>query len=595
MKRFLFTILSTMLYIGAWAAQDLTLSVSETVMFGGWGFDNSAAPTLNFSNWSSGGGWVFATPLSQDDYCGVEFTMEATTENHVTLLIVYEDDTDQSVDVPLGSTAVAADFTGDGGIKKIGFKYGDWEDTANENGATITITGAVVKTYSDITLDVSDATAFDSWGFAKDDSQQSITVSNWAGGGGWVFAKPLSQTNYCGVDFTFEATTVNRLTFMIFYENGSTQSIDVPTGSTSVSADFANDGAITKIGFKYGDWDSGVLGDATIIITKAMVKAVVQDASDDEATDLAFSDLGGEVKDDATQSVTFGQYNWSVYWSFDPAIISDDYEKVVFTFAEPIPVSGMHINVETVGDESWCGTTIADLSIGATKATAYFSEMPGADISRIGFFLTWESAEATLKIASAKLYKKPEMLVAISNAEYATYVTTAETDFSLTDGITAYMANVNGGKVELNEVSKVPAGTPVVVKGNAGDYTLHYTLAETDDISANELLVSDGTVTGDESTIYVLANGNNGIGFYLLRNGGKVAEGKAYLSVTAGANALPFIGFGDTTGIDSELATNEVNSTSSVYDLMGRQMTKSPNSQMKRGVYIVNGKKIFIK
>ena len=53
-----------MLYIGAWAAQDLTLSVSETVKFGEWGFDNSGAPTLNFGNWSAGGGWQFDTALS---------------------------------------------------------------------------------------------------------------------------------------------------------------------------------------------------------------------------------------------------------------------------------------------------------------------------------------------------------------------------------------------------------------------------------------------------------------------------------------------------------------------------------------------------
>ena len=75
MKR-IFTLIAVALTIcSAQAAEDLTLNVSETVAFGDWGFDNSAVPTLNVSNWAAGGGWKFASALSQNDYCGVDFTM----------------------------------------------------------------------------------------------------------------------------------------------------------------------------------------------------------------------------------------------------------------------------------------------------------------------------------------------------------------------------------------------------------------------------------------------------------------------------------------------------------------------------------------
>ena len=75
MKR-IFTLIAVALTIcSAQAAEDLTLNVSETVPFGDWGFDNSTAPTLNVSNWAAGGGWKFASALSQNDYCGVDFTM----------------------------------------------------------------------------------------------------------------------------------------------------------------------------------------------------------------------------------------------------------------------------------------------------------------------------------------------------------------------------------------------------------------------------------------------------------------------------------------------------------------------------------------
>ena len=283
MKKIFTLIAAAFLALGVQAASDLTLNPAETVAFSEWGFDNSGAPTLNFGNWSAGGGWVFDTALSQDDYCGVDFAFEATTETHVTFFIDYEGGAEQSIDVPTGSTGIKADFAFTGGITKIGFKYGDWEDTKKEEGANITITSAVVKANS--------------------------------------------------------------------------------TG---------------------------------------------------EVTELTFADLSepgegseGYTKDAGTQSVTIGKYTWASFWSFDPAILSDDYEKIIVTFAEAVPVSGLTINAEVTEDASWCGTAIGSVTKGGTKASAYFSELPGASITRVGFFLDWQAETATLKIASAKLIKKP--------------------------------------------------------------------------------------------------------------------------------------------------------------------------------------------
>ena len=136
--------------------------------------------------------------------------------------------------------------------------------------------------------------------------------------------------------------------------------------------------------------------------------------SEGAVTELSFADLSepgegseGYTKDAATQSITIGQYTWASYWSFDPAIQSDEYEKVVITFAEAVPVSGLTINAEVTDDTSWCGSTLGSVANGATKATAYFSTLPGVSITRVGFFLDWQAETATLKIASAKLIKKP--------------------------------------------------------------------------------------------------------------------------------------------------------------------------------------------
>ena len=287
MKKIFTLIAAAFLALSAQAASDLTLNPSETVSFGEWGFDNSGAPTLNFGNWSAGGGWQFDTALSQDDYCGVDIAFNATTETHVTFFIDYEGGAEQSIDVPTGSTGIKADFAFDGGITKIGFKYGDWEATANPDGCSITITSAVVKA------------------------------------------------------------------------NSTGETVELPFAGLSDSATNSETGAVVY------------------------------------------------TKDADNQTITLNNYTWACYWSFDPAINSDDYEKIVVTFAEAVPVSGLTINAEVTEDTSWCGSTLGSIANGATKATAYFSELPGASITRVGFFLDWQAASATVKIAKAELVKKP--------------------------------------------------------------------------------------------------------------------------------------------------------------------------------------------
>lgn len=266
---------------------------------------------------------------------------------------------------------------------------------------------------SDLTLNPADAKGFSVgeegvWGFTPV-SETAFTVQNWATGG-WEFETALSQDDYCGVEFAFEATSVKRVTFTITFEGGETQAIDVPSGSTGFSADFAFSGGIKKLVFSYGDWDAGVPGDVTFNFTKAVVKA----HSTGEVTELTFADLNpGEnasIKDDANQAITLTRYSTYPAWYFDPALNSDDYEKVVITFAEAIPDDGIQLNAESDTDD-WSGTQIAALTKGASKVTAYFSAKPGASIKSVGFYYSWNSKQGTddqttLKIAKAELVKK---------------------------------------------------------------------------------------------------------------------------------------------------------------------------------------------
>ena len=187
--------------------------------------------------------------------------------------------------------------------------------------------------------------------------------------------------------------------------------------------------------------------------------------------------------------------------------------------------------------------------------------------------------------------------VNIGSAGYATFGYPFAVDLSrLGESQDAYTVTVSGTKARLTSVKgkKIPANTGIILKGTDGDaISLPLTTESTVDVTGNELLVSDGTVTGDGNTIYVLAKGDNGVGFYLLQSGDKLAAGKAYLEVSGGAApSRQFIGFGDgneTTGIQT-VANSQQSAANSYYDLQGRRV-----AQPTKGLYIVNGKKVIIK
>ncbi len=164
--------------------------------------------------------------------------------------------------------------------------------------------------------------------------------------------------------------------------------------------------------------------------------------------------------------------------------------------------------------------------------------------------------------------------------------------FTADDNTTVFQAALSGSQLTLTPVANriIPAGNAVILKSSAETITLTY--VETDaTLSGNQLQGTTAEMTGAEGNIYVLnKTATNGVGFYKLSSTGTISANKAYLTYSGGGAAATrgYFLFDETTGIEMPTA-EDVNADAVVYDLQGRRVVNPT-----KGLYIVNGKKVFI-
>lgn len=162
------------------------------------------------------------------------------------------------------------------------------------------------------------------------------------------------------------------------------------------------------------------------------------------------------------------------------------------------------------------------------------------------------------------------------------------------EGVRVYKAHVDKANNQLvcGEVKNhLPAGNGAIIIGSEETkITLVPSIADMAPLQDNDLKGTNVTLARNQNvTTFVLNGGKGEIGFYPY-TGTNIAKYKAYVEVdkAQAAQGLRF-SFGTATDIENTLTEGE-GEAKEYYDLSGRRV-----AQPTKGLYIVNGKKMYIK
>jgi len=180
--------------------------------------------------------------------------------------------------------------------------------------------------------------------------------------------------------------------------------------------------------------------------------------------------------------------------------------------------------------------------------------------------------------------------VTISDAGYATLY--APVALSIPENVTVSTLTINVDGEHLDETSvdgTIPAGTPVLLKGDAGNYSFATTTnVET---TYENVLVGTYPAIPAPNGSYILQKQGEKVGFYLVDTSEaqpKVPGFRAYLQVPGESSDVKAFFFSDiATGVSGVKVAAE---NAATYNLAGQRVAKAT-----KGIYIVNGKKVLVK
>lgn len=177
----------------------------------------------------------------------------------------------------------------------------------------------------------------------------------------------------------------------------------------------------------------------------------------------------------------------------------------------------------------------------------------------------------------------------LASSGYSSLASGCGLDFSNATGLTAayVVTNITKTAVTLTSVGELPGNQGVILKGTGGTAYSIPVKADAAYDGTNKLYAAVEAYNCAANEVYILQNGL----FHLVTAASTVPAGKAYLKATDVPNEARSLGF--LFGDDEVTSINSVSrdiQDGEFYNLQG-QRVDSP----KKGLYIVNGKKVIIK
>ena len=189
--------------------------------------------------------------------------------------------------------------------------------------------------------------------------------------------------------------------------------------------------------------------------------------------------------------------------------------------------------------------------------------------------------------------------VTVSTYSYSTLCSHRALDFTKSD-IKVYYITATGSRLTFTRINKLPADTGVLLyKAGGGTEEVPALVGAADVVPSTNVLrpgTGDDVTWAADDLNYILWHGE-----FWKANASPVSTDHAYIHLPAGSLVKSFaIDLDDdATSISEELRVKSEESGGAIYNVAGQRIDNSQftihNSQLKRGIYIVNGKKVIIK
>ena len=178
----------------------------------------------------------------------------------------------------------------------------------------------------------------------------------------------------------------------------------------------------------------------------------------------------------------------------------------------------------------------------------------------------------------------------VTSNGWATFITPAAMGFAAETAYIVTAVDEDEGTITIDDVTAVPANTPLLVKGE-GVKAVSVPATAPSAPAGNLLSVSDGSAPASGYYNYVLAKDGDGAGFKQWTGDASTLKDRVVLVLDFAKSEARMLRFAedDTQGISAALMNKET-MNDVVYDLQGRSV-----AQPTKGLYIVNGKKVIMK